>query len=106
MSRRQRGPRRSGGRVSLGRRLAFNVLDQVVEGRRLDRAFETVVPRESDVRAWVRELCFGTVRYQGRLDVLLGRHVKKGLGSLEPAVLTVLRLGAYQLLFMDSSGRL
>ena len=37
---------------------------------------------------------------RGRLDHLLGPHVRRGLGSVERSLLEVLRLGAYQLLYM------
>ncbi len=51
---------------------------------------------------WLQELAYGTFRLRGRLDHILGSRVKGGLGSLEPDVLDVLRLGAYQLLEMGS----
>lgn len=53
-------------------------------------------------RPFVHELVFGVSRLRGRLDHLLDRSVHGGLGRLEPAVLEVLRLAAYQLLYMDS----
>jgi 16S rRNA (cytosine967-C5)-methyltransferase len=37
---------------------------------------------------------------RGRLDHLLGPHVRRGLGSVERSLLEVLRLGAYQILYM------
>lgn len=43
----------------------------------------------------------GTLRFQGRLDHLLALRLRRGLGSVEPPVLDILRLGAYQLLRMD-----
>lgn len=45
---------------------------------------------------------YGTTRLRGRLDHLIGRHVHRGLQDLDPTVLEVLRLGAYQLLYMGS----
>lgn len=44
-------------------------------------------------------------RLRGRLDHLLARRVHGGLGRLDPAVLEVLRLGAYQVLYMDGVPR-
>ena len=41
-------------------------------------------------------------RLRGRVDHLLSLHVHRGLDSLDPKVLEVLRLGAYQLLYMGS----
>jgi len=72
-------------------------------GRRLDRAFDsasrTLDPRE---RAFAHELAYGATRLRGRLDHLISRHVHRGLESLHPGVLEVLRLGSYQLLYMAS----
>jgi len=69
----------------------------------LDLAFADVAtgldPRE---RAWTQELTYGTIRLRGRLDHLLDGHLRSGIGSMEPGVSDVLRLGAYQLLRMNS----
>jgi 16S rRNA (cytosine967-C5)-methyltransferase len=51
-------------------------------------------------RAFAHELTYGTTRLRGRLDHLLARHVHRGLASLDATALEVLRLGAYQLLYM------
>ena len=88
--------------VTEGRRYAASILGAVGRGRRLDLAFGDVAdsldPRD---RRWVHEATFGTVRFRNRLDHLLELHLKKGLGSVAPPLLDLLRLGAYQLLFMD-----
>jgi 16S rRNA (cytosine967-C5)-methyltransferase len=75
----------------------------VERGRRLDRAFGAAVSElvERD-RAFVHELTYGVTRLRGRLDHLIGRHVARGLTSVAPAVLEVMRLGAYQALYMDA----
>ncbi len=70
-------------------------------GRRLDRAFadrEFADPRD---RAWCRELVFGIERLRGRLDYLLDRRVRRGLGSLDVQVRDALRIGLYEILYMD-----
>ncbi|MGW8266115.1 MAG: RsmB/NOP family class I SAM-dependent RNA methyltransferase [Longimicrobiales bacterium] len=88
--------------VTEGRRVAALILSAVSRGRRLDLAFGEAVGRlPLRDRRWVQEVTYGAVRFRGRLDYLLDLHLKKGLGSLAPAVLDLLRLGAYQLLFMD-----
>ena len=72
-------------------------------GDLLDGAFarlaEQVPARE---RAWAQELAYGTMRLRARIDFLLGQFVRRKLESLEPDVLDVLRLGAYQLLEMNA----
>lgn len=40
-------------------------------------------------------------RLRGRLDHLIGQHVDRGLASVDSTVHEILRLGAYQLLYMD-----
>jgi heat shock protein HtpX len=52
-------------------------------------------------RAFATELCFGTLRFRGRLDFLLAQVLAKPLARIEARVQGVLRLGAYQLVFCD-----
>jgi 16S rRNA (cytosine967-C5)-methyltransferase len=79
------------------------VLRRVATGELADRALETAAaglePRD---RAWAQELVYGTLRLRGRLDAVLDPLVRGGVVTLEPLVLDVLRLGAYQLLEMQS----
>lgn len=79
------------------------MLRRVGTGELVDRALEDA-GRALDVRdrAWAQELVYGTLRLRGRLDALLDPLVRNGIVSLEPVVLDVLRLGAYQLFEMDS----
>ncbi len=53
-------------------------------------------------RAFATELVYGTLRWRGRLDHGLRHVLERELAALEPGVLTLLRLGAYQILFCDS----
>lgn len=48
--------------------------------------------------AFATELSYGTLRWQGVLDVVIGAAAKRDAGSLDLEVRAVLRLGAYQLL--------
>ncbi|MBA3801124.1 MAG: hypothetical protein H0X18_18935, partial [Geodermatophilaceae bacterium] len=48
--------------------------------------------------ALATELGYGTVRWQGTLDAILSRCLDRPLSELDPPVLDVLRLGAYQVL--------
>lgn len=84
------------------RAVALDVLAEVGRGRRLDRAFsvhaEGLASRE---RRFAQELAYGVVRFRGRLDTLLADEVRGGLERLTPAVLDLLRLGAFQLVRLD-----
>lgn len=53
-------------------------------------------------RAFAHELTYGVTRLRGRLDHLLSLRVHQPLAGLDPTVLEILRLGAYQLLYMRS----
>ena len=88
--------------VSPGRRAALEVLRATGRGRRLDRALDEALrslPEEE--RGWVHELTYGVQRLRGRLDHLLDHHLRDGIGSVSTLLLDLLRLGAYQLLYMD-----
>ncbi len=52
-------------------------------------------------QALLRELTTGILRWRGRLDYLIGQAASKPLRQLHPLVLDLLRLTAYQLLFLD-----
>jgi 16S rRNA (cytosine967-C5)-methyltransferase len=81
--------------------VALEVMRELRRGDLLDRVLERLggsLPSRD--LAWTRELLYGTQRLRGRIDHLLAGRVKAGLEELEPDVLDVLRLGAYQLLEM------
>jgi len=72
-------------------------------GRRLERALDAAAGGlDARERGFAHELCYGTTRMRGRLDWLLGLEVHRPLSELDPPVLEVLRLGAYQALYMRS----
>lgn len=91
------------GKATPSRLAALEVLRRVREGeladRALDRALQRLPERE---RGWTQELVYGTLRLRGRLDFYLDAFVRGGTAGLDPEVLDVLRLGAYQLLEMGS----
>lgn len=77
---------------------ALDILRAVRSGGLADRALERVGrqldPRE---RALAHELAYGVLRLRGRLDHRLEPHSKRPLNRLDPDILDILRLGAYQL---------
>lgn len=54
-----------------------------------------------DSPAFVRELVYGVLENKIYLDYIIGKFVKTPLSKLKSSDLTVLRLGIYQLLFLD-----
>ena len=89
--------------MSVARMAAYWVLRAVLEGEDLPRA----LVRERDTledqrdRALVTELSTGTLRWLGSLDHLIVQASRRPTSRLDPEVLAVLRLGAYQLLHLD-----
>jgi 16S rRNA (cytosine967-C5)-methyltransferase len=74
---------------------------EVERGRRLDRAMaEAAAAADPRERAFAHELAYGTTRLRGRIDHLLSLRLHDPIGALQPEVREVLRLGAYQLLYM------
>ncbi|HEV3052611.1 MAG TPA: transcription antitermination factor NusB, partial [Longimicrobium sp.] len=88
---------------TVARQAALEAMARFREGelgdRALDLATQGMEPRE---RAWTQELVYGTFRLRGRIDHVLDGFARDGVKSLDPDVLDVLRLGAYQLLEMGS----
>jgi 16S rRNA (cytosine967-C5)-methyltransferase len=85
------------------RRVAFDVLRAVHDA---DAYANLTLPRLLDRsgldvrdRALAAELAYGSLRTEGTLDHVLAGVTSRPLAQVEPAVLDVLRLGAYQLLF-------
>ncbi len=52
-------------------------------------------------RALATELVYGVLRQRGRLDFALSRFCRKPLSKVEPRILCLLRLGAYQILCLE-----
>lgn len=97
--------RRRGVGPTRSRMLAIRVLERVVRSK----AFADITLHHllsgSDLstedRALATELVYGTLRWQGRLDFILSHVLDRDKESLEPLVLSTLRMGAYQILFSD-----
>lgn len=88
--------------VTPARSAALAALSRLRTGELLDRAMARAAEGlESRDQAWLQELVYGTLRLRGRIDHILAHFVRGGLERLEPVVLDVLRLGAYQLLEMS-----
>ncbi len=87
------------------RRIALYLLSRVEqEGAFADRIFMSprVTELEQRDRLFVRELLLGALRQKLRLDRIIETCYNKSLKSLEPGIRNILRLGLYQMMFMDS----
>ena len=92
--------------ITPSRQAALQIRWDIGRGLRLDVALERATRGfSSRDRGFVYELTYGVSRLRGRLDHLLNLRVKGGIERLDPRVLEVLRLGAYQLLYMDGVPR-
>jgi 16S rRNA (cytosine967-C5)-methyltransferase len=88
---------------TVARQAALEALARFREGELGDRALDAATEgMETRERAWTQELVYGTFRLRGRIDHVLNQFARDGVDSLDPDVLDVLRLGAYQLLEMGS----
>jgi 16S rRNA (cytosine967-C5)-methyltransferase len=52
-------------------------------------------------KAFAREIVYGVLRWQGRLDWIIAAYSRIKPSRMERAILAILRMGAYQILFMD-----
>jgi 16S rRNA (cytosine967-C5)-methyltransferase len=88
---------------TVARQAALEAMARFREGELGDRALDLATQgMEARERAWTQELVYGTFRLRGRIDHVLNGFARDGIDSLDPDVLDVLRLGAYQLLEMGS----
>ncbi len=87
------------------REIALEVLRAVetegsYAGLALNRIMEKYRPGKLD-RAFATELAYGALRFQKTIDWILGQFVKKPLDAQTATVRNILRLGVYQLFYMD-----
>jgi 16S rRNA (cytosine967-C5)-methyltransferase len=90
--------------ISPARKAAFGILMAVERGRAHSddllraRAIDALSPADRNLATM---LVLGVLRWQVRLDAQLKNLLKKPGAKLDPEVLAALRLGAFQLLFLD-----
>jgi 16S rRNA (cytosine967-C5)-methyltransferase len=92
----------SGG-VTEARQVAANVCADLRGGDLLDPSFERrAAVLDARDRRWTQELLYGMLRRRAWIDALLSDRVRGGLARLDGDLIDLLRLGAYQLLYMGS----
>ena len=91
--------------MSNPRQIAFEALMKTVrDGAFSNLALDGVLSKTNlDTRdkSFVSNLFYGVIERQITIDYQLSLYLSKPLKKLKPEVLTILRLGAYQILFMD-----
>lgn len=88
------------------RQLAFTVLcrvarDGAYSNIAFDKAVKTDETMDKQGASFAAALFYGVLERQIALDYTLTHYVKKGLKSLDIEILTILRMGLYQLVYMD-----
>lgn len=89
--------------VAPARECAFAVIRRVFEeDAYADRAFASEAAElDRRNRGLTMQLAYGTVQRRATLDHVLERLSSRGLDEMDPPALAALRLGLYQLLFLD-----
>jgi 16S rRNA (cytosine967-C5)-methyltransferase len=71
----------------------------------MDPLFDEMVMEDSLLtdldKAFAREVVYGVLRWQGKLDWIISAYSHIKPHRMERAVIAILRMGAYQILFMD-----
>jgi 16S rRNA (cytosine967-C5)-methyltransferase len=79
--------------LNTGQGRARDILDRTIRDQQI------VDPDKS----FLTELVYGTIRWRGNLDWVIGQFIhQKKLKKLPPEIVEILRLGLYQLFFLDS----
>lgn len=88
--------------MSPARRAAFDVLARVERGAKSDiallEALRGMDPRDAGLAT---QIVYGVLRRRAQLDWLIRQASARPLEKLDPAVLRALRMGAFQLRFLD-----
>ena len=94
------------GGVTDARAAAAAICADLHAGELPDTSFDRRVADEFHLdardRRWTRELVYGMLRRRSRIDAFLNERVRNGIARLDGDLLDLLRLGAFQLLFMGS----
>ena len=92
--------------MSQARSIAYAILNQVDKGRHtLDYRMELAAPQIQQLgradRALLHTLVYGVQRWRKRLDWIIDHLAVRSSTKIDPPVRNVLRMGLFQLLFLD-----
>ena len=81
----------------------LNRLDSVKST--LDSVLEKIIPEDADIsrrdRALFQTIVFGVLRWRGRLDFVIKYFSKTRFNRIDPCVVNILRLGLFQIIYLD-----
>jgi 16S rRNA (cytosine967-C5)-methyltransferase len=84
---------------------ALSMLNQLDQGARtLDSLLEEMdmkAPLAPRDRAFLNTLVYGVLRWRARLDWVIGKYSTTRLKKIDPKVLNILRIGLFQILYLD-----
>jgi len=85
---------------------ALKVLNKLDQGdQTLDGILDAITSNTSNLsrrdRALFNALTYGVLRWRGRLDYIISQLSNRSLKKIEPSVLNILRLGLFQIIYMD-----
>lgn len=86
------------------RKTALKILQKVHDGEYLNLAFRNGIlsaDLSAPDTAFLKELVFGVFRNKILLDYIIRKNSSIRLKKIDPKILNILRMGAYQILFMD-----
>jgi len=88
------------------RRTALSILNRLEDSdHTLDRAMEDAIGRHSSIskrdRSFAHSLVYGTLRWRNRLDWIIAYFSKTPIHRIDPRILNILRIGAYQIICLD-----
>ncbi|MDM8549774.1 16S rRNA (cytosine(967)-C(5))-methyltransferase RsmB [Desulfobacterales bacterium HSG2] len=88
------------------RETALSILNTVDKGRKtldniLNEVFDEKNPIPKRDRSLINALVYGVLRWRGRLDWIIGHFSKTRLNRIEPEVLNILRIGLFQVIYLD-----
>ncbi len=85
------------------RKIALKILIDIKDGRFsnivLDKYLKDVKDKRD--RGLITEIVYGVIRLQNRLDYIIKDFSKIGINKMDEVVILALRLGIYQLLYLD-----
>ena len=88
------------------RKTALSVLNTLDKGRRtldsvMDDVLEKTPPLPARDKGLIYALVYGVLRWRGNLDWIIAHFSKTPLKRIDPGVLNILRVGLFQIKFLD-----